>query len=148
MHISQVLSASALIAAGVALTPKYDVAKYDTERKSAGSLVVGVALVTVAVELIFIILRFLNVGLLNYKIKWFLIVVSFHEGGGGGGGSPIYDFISLTCIITLGYLWDTSMELNIAFLIRKIVTIDSRVDIVTQTALASETLGQPVLLRF
>ena len=87
MHILQVLSASALIAAGVALTPKYDAPpKYDTERKSAGSLVVGVALVTVAVELIFIILRFLNVGLLNYKIKWFLIVVSFHEGGGGGGG--------------------------------------------------------------
>lgn len=71
----QVLGVGALIAAAISLTPSHDGANHNAERKAAGSLVVGVAIFTVAIEVGFILLRFLNVGLLNYAIKWFLLLV-------------------------------------------------------------------------
>lgn len=72
------LASGALIAAAISLTPSYDRAEHNAERKSAGSLVVGVAFFTVAIEIGFILLRFLNVGVINYAIKWFLILVCLH----------------------------------------------------------------------
>jgi len=42
----------------------------------AGGLGIGIALVTIPYELLVIILRFLNIGLVNYKIKIFLGIVS------------------------------------------------------------------------
>ena len=43
---------------------------------SAGGLGIGIALVTIPYELLVVVLRFLNIGLINYKIKIFLGIVS------------------------------------------------------------------------
>ena len=70
----------AMIPAGVALS--------DANREShmlrkkilgAVGLVMGMALVGVALEVGLIILRFLNIGIINYKIKWLLVLVRDHH---------------------------------------------------------------------
>ena len=65
-----------MIAAGVALSPNYNGFTKDNERTASSSLVVGVAVITIAVETLLIVIRFLNIGLINYSIKLFLIAVS------------------------------------------------------------------------
>ena len=70
--------AGALIAAGVALTTD---TSHELLRKSVSSVVFGVALVSVLMEGLLILLRFLNIGVLNYKIRWFLLAVSRLCGG-------------------------------------------------------------------
>ncbi len=69
-------SFGALVAAGIALSPPSTGTGHNLERKAAGIVVVGVAVCTCVLEVCLIVLRFANVGLLNYKIKWFLIAVS------------------------------------------------------------------------
>ncbi len=39
-------------------------------------MVVAVAVIAMVIQIGFVLLRFLNIGIINYKIKWFLIVVS------------------------------------------------------------------------
>ena len=71
------LSLSCIIAAGVALSNHASASDdLDNKRTLSGGLVVFVGVVTMIVEAVFIALRFANVGILNYKIKWFLIIVS------------------------------------------------------------------------
>ena len=72
----QVFCAGALIAAGVALTTDIHGGSHELLRKSASSVVFGVALVSVIMEGLLILLRFLNIGVMNYKIRWFLLAVS------------------------------------------------------------------------
>ena len=43
---------------------------------SAAGLGVGIGLAVVVCELLIICLRFINIGLINYKIKVFLLIVS------------------------------------------------------------------------
>ena len=45
--------------------------------KAACAIVVVAGVVGVALELVAIILRFINVGLINMKIKYFLLAVSY-----------------------------------------------------------------------
>ena len=71
------MSLTALLPAVVALSKTDADLNKDRghERTGSSGLVVGVASIAIGVEIIFIILRFVNVGIVNYKIRWFLTVV-------------------------------------------------------------------------
>ena len=77
------MSCIALIVPGALSTIKIDDTDKDTsvkEVRSLGKAVCGIVIVSgvigVALELVIIILRFINVGLINLKIKYFLLAVS------------------------------------------------------------------------
>lgn len=73
----QCLALVALIPAGVALSNNTIASDTMKQERIGGSgLVVGVTVVTLAWEIGFIVLRFVNVGIVNYKIRWLLIAVS------------------------------------------------------------------------
>ena len=72
------MSVAAVIPAGVALSNgDHAVSRTrDDERSAASGLVLGVGVVSIFLELCFIVVRFANIGVINYKIRWFLIAVS------------------------------------------------------------------------
>lgn len=74
----QVLCIIVLVTAAVALSKDDSGSTNDqkTKRTLACGLVVGVAVITLVIQVGFTVLRFANVGILNYAIRWFLIVVS------------------------------------------------------------------------
>ena len=73
----QVSCLAAVIPAGLALSyDKTTNANKDHLRTAGGGVALGAAVVAMATEICFVVLRFLNIGVLNYQIRWFLIVVS------------------------------------------------------------------------
>ena len=77
IYITQVLSTAALIPASVALSDQQNLsAELNKDRNVASGLVVGVAVISIVLELVMVALRFANIGYLNYNIRLFLIAVS------------------------------------------------------------------------
>ena len=74
------MSCIALIVPDALSTIKIDDTTNVKEARSLGKAVCGIVIVSgvigVALELVIIILRFVNVGLINLKIKYFLLAVS------------------------------------------------------------------------
>ena len=72
MDVLQILSLSVVLFAGLAVASE---SSGDGKIKSAGLLAVAVSCVAAVVEVLVVVLRFLNIGFINLNMKKFFICV-------------------------------------------------------------------------